>query len=50
MSGELKPNYGGSLMLRGEEVIVIMEPENQQTEPVAATSSEKERPWYVFWD
>ncbi len=48
IEAELRRQF--DVTLPGEEVIVIMEPENQQTEPVAATSSEKERPWYVFWD
>ncbi len=48
IEAELRRQF--DVTLPGEEVIVIMEPENQQAEPVAATSSEKERSWYVFWD
>ncbi|MAQ59429.1 hypothetical protein CL638_01820 [bacterium] len=48
IEAELRRQF--DVTLPGEEVIVIMEPENQQAEPVAATSSEKEQSWYVFWD
>lgn len=47
IEAELRRQF--DVTLPGEEVIVILDEEASSVEPIASTT-EKHRPWYVFWE